>query len=170
MESQDVNRVNNNGTIGDGNKVPLFIPAKASVSAESNGNGAMSMSDSEEPSSRPVTASAGKLLDGYGDEIGEDVRMIVTLLENAGFCGPSNPMSRPSTATASRPGTAGSDVPPPARPSTAEKPYRDAFVAAMGDSTKLGKKPSATSAGESTENGSCIAYLYFFSLVKMSQL
>jgi hypothetical protein len=69
-------------------------PAKASSSVESNGSyhqgGISDSSDSESfqrPQSRPSTASGGgigKLLEGFGDEIGEDVRMVVTLLANSG--------------------------------------------------------------------------------------
>lgn len=79
--------------------------------------------------------SASKLLEEYGDCIGEDVKLIVTLLENAGFCGPpagrpgTAAGSRPSTAagrgSASRPGTAGGESVPSARPSTADRHFKD---------------------------------------------
>lgn len=91
-------------------------------SAESNGNhggGIVSDSDSEshqQQKSRP-TAAGGKLFEGFGDEIGEDVRLVVTLLANSGLLGPI-----PTDSQSSRPGTARikNTGPPNARSNTAE--------------------------------------------------
>ncbi|XP_035705165.1 mucin-5AC isoform X1 [Folsomia candida] len=114
-----------------------LIPAKGCSSAESNGNcSASSDLESESPRSRPTTAISG---DGkpapdrisFGDEVGDDVRLVVTLLENSGLCGPL------ATSNSSRPGTAGSDTVPPARPSTAEKPFN---LATMQDVMKEEKE------------------------------
>jgi hypothetical protein len=122
---QDKMKGNNSNSTGDfqvNGHHSNPIPANKSVSNESYTTD--SDSDLQPLPSRPSTAKPpGKLLDGFGVEIGDDVRMVVTLLENAGFCAPSS-------VPPSRPGTAGSDI-PPARPSTAEKPFNKDTVEGM---------------------------------------